>query len=199
MNTYNGTEEYPALSLVAPVLSRTRACCPPNPSSPHPHRSGNSSLPVPPSPSHPRLLVAWASQAPRSLVAALAALAITTLPPRRALRPPYMSSERGGHQTTADSSIPPLSGHPPPPTTNPPLRSPRRCCCRCPSRPRRGARTPPPPPPSHDIPAGQAPQEECAPVPVDAPEPPQLVRLPGAVEAFQPGVPPLLPRPPREV
>ena len=47
MNIYNGTEECPALSLVAPALSPTRARCPPNLSSPHPHCSGNSSLPVP--------------------------------------------------------------------------------------------------------------------------------------------------------
>ena len=126
MNIFKWTEECLALLIVAPALSPTRARCPPNLSSPHPHCSGNSSLPVPRSPSAPRPLLAWASQAPRSLVAAFTALATPTLPPCRAFRPPCMWSERGGHQTTADSSIPPLSGHPPPPTPNPPLRSPRR-------------------------------------------------------------------------
>ena len=47
----------PALSLVARALSPSGACCPRNPSSPHPHCSGNSSLPVPSSSSayHVRL------------------------------------------------------------------------------------------------------------------------------------------------
>ena len=61
MNIYNGTKGCPALSLIAPALSPTRAGCPPNPSSPHPHCSGNSSLPVPWSPSAPSPLLAWAS------------------------------------------------------------------------------------------------------------------------------------------
>ena len=188
-----GPRSAPALSLVARALSSTHARCPRNPSSPHPHPSGNSSLPVPRSPSAPRPLLAWASRAPRSLVAALAALTTPTLTHRRTICSRNTPLENCGHRTRFVDSPSLL----PPTTTNPPSTSSRRRRCR---RPIRWARTPPPPLPSHDLPAGLAPLREYpAPVSMSVPEPPQLVRLPGAVEAFQPGVPPLLLRPPREV
>ena len=147
-------------------------------------------MPRSPSLAHP--LLARASRAPRSLVAALAALTIPTLPPCRAIRSRSTSPENGGHRTGFVDS-PSL---PPPTTTNPPSTSSRRRRCR---RPIRWARTPPPPPPSHDLPAGLAPLREYpGPMSMSVPEPPQLVRLPGAVDAFQPGVPYLLPRPQHE-
>ena len=175
----------PALSLVARALSPSRARCPRNPSSPHPHRSGNSSLPVPSSSSAPYPFLAWASPAPRSLVAALA-----LSPPQRSLlaarsAPAVRCPRTAATKPTGNSSILRLSRHPPPSTPNLPPKSPCRRCCRRPSRPSRRARTPPPPPPSHDLPVGQASQrEDRVPIPVDAPEPPQLVRIPGAVRAF---------------
>ena len=101
-----GPRSAPALSLVDQALSSTHARCPRYPSSPYPHPSGNSSLPVPRSPSAPRPLLAWASRVPSSLVAALSALATPALPPRRALRSPCRSPEDGGHQTGIVNSPP---------------------------------------------------------------------------------------------
>ena len=169
--------------------SPNHAHCFCNLSSLHPHPPGSFSLPVPRSPSVARPLLARASRAPRSLVAALAALTTPTLTHRRAICSRNTPLENCGHRTRFVDSPSLL----PPTTTNPPSTSSRRRHCR---RPIRWARTPPPPLPSHDLPAGLAPLREYpAPVFMSVPEPPQLVRLPGAVKAFQPGVSPLLPRP----